>query len=257
MLKVRIIPTLLYKDFGLVKGRSFESWRRIGPALPAVKIFNSREVDELIFLDITSTNKGVNPDYESISELSKFCFVPLTVGGGINKIEQVDKLIEIGADKVSINSASYEDPEIISKVANRFGKQCIVASIDVKFENNKWICYKNSGLKRTNKNLLKWAKELESLGAGEILITSIDRDGSMKGYDQELISLLTKSLRIPVIASGGAGPYDDLFLAVSNAGASAVAAASIFQFTESTPNDVKNYLRAKGMPVRKNYSDIF
>lgn len=252
MLKVRIIPTLLYKDFGLVKGVGFDSWRRIGPVLPAVKIFNSREVDELIFLDITSTNKGINPDYESISELSKFCFVPLTVGGGINSIEQVDKLIEIGADKVSINSASYENPQIISKVANRFGKQCVVASIDVRFENNEWICYKNSGLERTNKTPLEWSKELESLGAGEILITSIERDGMMKGYDQELISLLTTNLRIPVIASGGAGPFDDLYLAVSQSKASALAAASIFQFTENTPNDIKNFLRTKNIPVRLN-----
>ena len=252
MLKVRIIPTLLYKDFSLVKGIGFDSWRRIGPILPAVKIFNSREVDELIFLDITSTNKGINPDYESISELSKFCFVPLTVGGGINSIEQVDKIIEIGADKVAINSACYENPQIISNVANRFGKQCVVASIDVRFENNEWICYKNSGLKRTNKTPLKWAKELESLGAGEILITSIDRDGLMKGYDQELISLLTNNLRIPVVASGGAGPFDDLYDAVSNSKASALAAASIFQFTQNTPNDIKKFLKKKGVPVRLN-----
>ena len=252
MLKVRIIPTLLYKDFSLVKGIGFDSWRRIGPVLPSVKIFNSREVDELIFLDITSTNKGINPDYESISELSKFCFVPLTVGGGINSIEQVDKIIEIGADKVAINSASYENPQIISNVANRFGKQCVVASIDVRFENNEWICYKNSGLKRTNKTPLKWAKELESLGAGEILITSIDRDGLMKGYDQELISLLTNNLRIPVVASGGAGPFDDLYDAVSNSKASALAAASIFQFTQNTPNDIKKFLKRKGVPVRLN-----
>ena len=245
MLKVRIIPTLLYKDYSLVKGIGFDSWRRIGPILPAVKIFNSREVDELIFLDITSTNKGINPDYESISELSKFCFVPLTVGGGINSIEQVDKIIEIGADKVSINSASYENPQIISDVANRFGKQCVVASIDVRFENNEWICYKNSGLKRTNKTPLEWAKELESLGAGEILITSIDRDGLMKGYDQELISLLANNLRIPVVASGGAGPFDDLYVAVTNSKASALAAASIFQFTQNTPNDIKKFLKRK------------
>ncbi len=252
MLKVRIIPTLLYKDFSLVKGIGFDSWRRIGPILPAVKIFNSREVDELIFLDITSTNKGINPDYESISELSKFCFVPLTVGGGINSIEQVDKIIEIGADKVSINSACYENPQIISDVANRFGKQCVVASIDVRFENNEWICYKNSGLKRTNKTPLEWAKELESLGAGEILITSIDRDGLMKGYDQELISLLANNLRIPVVASGGAGPFDDLYVAVTNSKASALAAASIFQFTQNTPNDIKKFLKRKGVPVRLN-----
>ena len=252
MLKVRIIPTLLYKDYGLVKGTGFDSWRRIGPVLPAVKIFNSREVDELIFLDITATNKLINPDYQTISELSKFCFVPLTVGGGINNIEQVDKLIEIGADKVSINSASYDNPRIISEVANRFGKQCIVASIDVKFENNEWICYKNSGLKRTNKTPLEWAKELESLGAGEILITSIEKDGLMRGYDQELISLLTSNIRIPVIASGGAGPFDDLYVAVAKSKASALAVASIFQFTENTPNDIKNFLKTKNVPVRIN-----
>ena len=252
MLKVRIIPTLLYKDFGLVKGSMFNSWRRIGPTLPAVKIYNAREVDELIFLDITSTNKGLEPDYDSIKEFSKYCFVPLTIGGGITKLEQVIKLIEIGADKVSINSASYANPELVKEVANRFGSQCVVASIDVKYVDNKWICYSNSGQKKTDKDPINWAKKLESLGAGELLVTSINRDGTMSGYDQELIASLTSVLRIPVIASGGAGPFLDMYNAIEKSGASALAAASLFHFTETTPNDVKIFLKSKGIPIRKN-----
>ena len=141
MLKKRIIPTLLYKEMGLVKGSKFNSWRRVGPVLPSIKVYNTREVDELIFLDIAATSNNSDIDYETIREFSKFCFVPLTVGGGINNINQVNKLLEIGADKISINSFAYENPRLIEEVANQYGSQCVVASIDAKKNGNKWTCF--------------------------------------------------------------------------------------------------------------------
>tara|TARA_Y100001970_G_scaffold275247_1_gene376225 strand:+ start:1776 stop:2543 length:768 start_codon:yes stop_codon:yes gene_type:complete len=253
MLKTRIIPSLLYKDFGLVKGIKFDSWRRIGPVLPAVKVYNMREVDELFFLDITATNKRVDPDYDSIKELSKFCFVPLTVGGGINKIDQVDKLLEIGADKVCINTAAYENSNLIKEIADKYGSQSIVVSIDVRYTNREWTCFGNSGSINMNIDPFKWAKHVESMGAGEILLTSIDRDGTMSGFDQELIANISNLIKIPLVASGGAGSFDDMYLAISSSGASALSVSSIFHFTEKTPLEVKTFLDNKSIPVRKNF----
>ena len=253
MLKKRIIPTLLYKEMGLVKGSKFNSWRRVGPVLPSIKVYNSREVDELIFLDISATNNKSNIDYETISEFSKFCFVPLTIGGGINNIDQVNKLLEIGADKISINSASYENPRLIEKVANQYGSQCVVASIDAKRVGKQWKCFSNSGTLDKNISPINWSKKLEELGAGEILITSIDKDGTLDGYDYDLISEVAAKVKIPVIASGGAGKYEDMYKAIEICGASAVAAASIFHFTEMTPMEAKLYLDTKGIEIRKNF----
>ncbi len=251
MLKKRIIPTLLFKDFGLVKGSGFNNWRRIGPVLPAVKVYNNREVDELIFLDVSNPETLNEPDYEVVDDLSKHCFVPLTVGGGITSIDQVQKLLSYGADKVSVNSSAYKNPYLITEIANAHGSQCVVGSIDVKKINGKWICFSNSGKKETKYDPISWAKYLEELGVGEILITSIDKDGTMSGYDQELISSVTRVVNIPVIASGGAGKYSDMEKAILHSGASAVAAASIFHFTESTPAEAKKYLERKGIPIRK------
>ena len=254
MLKKRIIPTLLYKEIGLVKGSKFDSWRRVGPILPAIKVYNTREVDELIFLDIAATNNNKGIEYETIEAFSKFCFVPLTIGGGIKTLDEVKKLLDIGADKVSINSAAYENPSLIEKVANEFGSQSIVASIDAKKVGNKWTCMSNSGTINKQIDPFNWSKRLESLGAGEILITSIDNDGTLAGYDLDLISKISCEVKLPVIASGGAGKYDDMFRAIELSGASAVAAASIFHFTEMTPLEAKIYLSSKGLPIRRNYN---
>jgi len=251
VLKTRIIPTLLWKEVGLVKGIGFNSWRRVDTVLPAIKVYNLREVDELILLDISATREGKYPDYDSIAEFSEECFVPLTVGGGIADIEHVKKLLRAGADKVSINSTAYSNPKLINEVAERFGSQCVVVSIDAqKDQKGEYYCYSVCGTVPTGKEVGEWAAQMEKIGAGEILITSIEKDGTMKGYELELIKRVTESVNIPVIASGGAGNYKHMFEAVSYAKASAVAAASIYHFTQQTPLEAKQYLASKGIAVR-------
>lgn len=254
MLKVRVIPTLLWKDFGLVKGVGFDSWRRVGSVLPAVKVYNSRDVDELIVVDITATNEKNQPDHESVADFSEECFVPLTVGGGVASLEDVLHLLHSGADKVSINSAAFTNPQMVDAVAARFGAQCIVASIDVKrLENGTYRCFSHSGTHDAGVEPVEWAKELVNRGAGEILLTSINQDGTMQGYDLELTELVAKSVNVPVIASGGAGNYQHMIDVVLQAGASAVAAASIFHFTEQTPAGAKQAMQLAGIPIRQNF----
>lgn len=252
MLKVRVIPTLLWKNLGLVKGISFNSWRRVGSVLPALKVYNSRDVDELILVDITASIEGREPDIDSVADFSDACSVPLTVGGGITSLEQITMILRAGADKVSINTSAYLKPELVNQAASRFGTQCIVASIDVKNINGNYRCFSHSGTVDTGRSPILWARELANRGAGEILLTSIDRDGTMQGYDLELISAVSAAVDIPIIASGGAGNYDHMIEAVK-AGAAAVAAASIFHFTEQTPAEAKKQLERAGIPVRRNY----
>ena len=253
MLKVRVIPTLLWKQFGLVKGVGFDSWRRVGPVLPAVKVYNQREVDELVLVDIVAHQSDDDPDFESIAEFGQDCFVPLTVGGGITRIEQVQRLLRAGADKVAVNTAAYARPDLVSDIASRHGAQCVVASIDVRAQAGGWICYSHAGKQTTGREVVAWARELEDRGAGEILITSIERDGSMQGYDLTLVEAVVRAVNIPVIASGGAGNYEHMIQAVIQAGASAVAAASIFHFTELTPAGAKAALAAAGIQVRQSF----
>lgn len=250
MLKVRVIPTLLWKNVGLVKGIGFNSWRRIGSILPAVKVFNTRQVDELMVLDINASSENRDPDYNMLAEIAYECFVPLTVGGGITNIEQIKQLLRSGADKVSINSAAFDNPRLISEAAEKFGSQCIVASIDVVQENGEYVCYSHSGSKKTTQQAIEWAVKLEELGAGEILLTDVKLDGTMKGYNIDLIKQVCKAVKIPVIASGGAGKFEDFSKAIKEAGASAVAAASVFQFTEITPLEIKQHLAENNIPVR-------
>lgn len=253
MLKVRVIPTLLWKQFGLVKGVGFDSWRRVGPVLPAVKVYNQREVDELVLVDIVAHQSDDDPDFESINEFGQDCFVPLSVGGGITRIKQVQRLLRAGADKVVVNTAAYLHPALISEIASRHGAQCVVASIDVRTQDGNWSCFSHAGKQATNREVVAWARELEDRGAGEILITSIERDGSMQGYDLSLIEAVVRAVKIPVIASGGAGNYQHMVDAVIQAGASAVAAASIFHFTEQTPAGAKAALAEAGIPVRQAF----
>lgn len=251
MLKKRIIPTLLLKNECLVKGIAFNSWRRIGTILPAIKVYNARQVDELIVVDIMATEENREPDYEEIASFSAECFVPLTVGGGVKNIEMVKKLLRAGADKVAINSAIFKNPKLISQVKKTFGSQCIVASIDARKVNNNYECFFNRGKKATGIKVADCVKELERLGAGEILLTSIEKDGTFQGYDIELIKQVTDIVSIPVIASGGAGNYNHMYEAIAKGNASAVAASSIFHFTQQTPLEAKKYLSLMGICVRK------
>jgi imidazole glycerol-phosphate synthase subunit HisF len=250
MLKTRVIPTLLWKDTTLVKGVGFDSWRRVGTMIPAIKVYNTRQVDELIVLDISATRNDRDPDYRMINEFAAECFVPLTVGGGVNSVDIIKKLLRSGADKVSVNSAIYDNPEIVEHGVKKFGKQCIVASIDVKKRGDDYICYSHSGSTCTHKELIEVVREVYELGVGEILITSIEQDGTMKGYDVDLIRAVSESVDIPVIASGGAGNYEHMHQALVQGKAAAVAAASIFHFTEQTPLEAKSYLKTRGIPVR-------
>jgi cyclase len=250
MLKIRVIPTLLFKDVGLVKGVGFDSWRRIGPVVPAVRVYTRRDVDELVLLDIAATTQGRAPDLELVAEVADNATVPLTVGGGISTVSQVARLLEVGADKVSINSAAYDDPSLIGRCADRFGTQCVVASIDIIRVGDRLECVAGSGAWRKGRDPVSWARVVESAGAGEILLTSVDRDGTMSGYDLDVTSEVASAVGIPVIASGGAGGAEDMRQAIQEAGAAAVAAASIFHFTQQTPNQIKAYLASHRVPVR-------
>lgn len=253
MLKVRVIPTLLWRAPGLVKGVGFDSWRRVGTVLPAVKVYNMRDVDELIVVDITASQEKRAPDHDTVADFSSYCFVPLTVGGGIRDVEEIARLLRAGADKISLNSAAFDDPGLVTAAARRFGAQCVVASVDSRRrENGTAVCSSHSGTVDTGRPAVEWARELADRGAGEILLTSVDRDGTMEGYDLEMIAEVSAAVSIPVIASGGAGTYQHMVEAVQ-AGASAVAAASIFHFTQQTPAEAKKALHAAGIPVRKNF----
>lgn len=252
MLKVRVIPTLLWKDFGLVKGERFDSWRRVGSVLPAIKVYNRRDVDELVLLDITATPEGNEPDVDSVQDFASECNVPLAVGGGIRNIDQIKRLLSAGADKVAINSAAYEKPELITEASDRFGVQCIVSSIDVmRHEDGHLSCYSHCGQTDTEQDPVVWAIRCAELGAGEILLTSVDRDGMMNGYDIELVRAVASAVNIPVIASGGAGNYHHLIEAIQIGGASAVAMASMLHFTENTPAEARAAMKAAGIPVRR------
>ena len=251
MLKHRVMPTLLFKEVGLVKGIGYDSWRRVGAAMQAVKVYNMRQVDELVFLDIAATPSGERPDFHQIDELADECFMPMTVGGGIRSVEDIRELLWVGADKVAINTAAVEDPGLIGRGAEQFGSQCITVSIDVRrHKDGSAEVVTHCGQKPTGLDPVAWAREAEACGAGEILLGSVDRDGTMQGYDIETIRSISESVGIPVIASGGAGTYEHMAEALEQGGADAVAAASIFHFTELTPKGAKQHLARHGLQVR-------
>ena len=255
MLKVRVIPTLLMRDVNLVKGPAFDSWRAVGSPMQSVKVFNRRDVDELILLDIAATPGRRGPDLDMVANLAKDCFVPLTVGGGITHLDHVRSLLLAGADKVAINTAAYSDPDLIVQSSEQFGVQCVVAAIDYRtHETSARECFSHCGIKPTGRSPTEWAKQLEQLGAGEILLTAIERDAMMTGYDLETIEDVSKAVSIPVIASGGASNYTDMEDAIG-VGASAVSAASIYLFTQMTPLEAKAHLATAGIPVRRHLKD--
>ena len=252
MLKIRIIPTILFNNFKLVKGISFDSWRTVGSIMQAVKIYNLREVDELIVMDISATNNKSKVDLDLVNEIANETFMPLTVGGGIKSIEDVSNLLEAGADKVSINTSTFNNDFFVKEASKIFGRQCIVASVDYKIIDKEIVIFSNSGKVSQKVKFIDHIKKMEALGAGEIILTSINLDGTMKGYDIETLSKASANVEIPIIASGGAGKLKDFTDAVKNTDVSALAAASIYHFTNTTPRDVKIYLNSEKIPVRIN-----
>ncbi|HEH5121248.1 TPA: imidazole glycerol phosphate synthase subunit HisF [Campylobacter coli] len=246
MLKTRIIPCVLLKNSQLVKSIEFKDFRTIGHLTSTVRIYNARNVDELIILDIDASKSG-EIDFESIEDLAKECFMPLTIGGGIKSLEGIQKILNLGADKISINSKALEDPNFIAKAANRFGSQCIVCSIDVKRKGDKICVYDKGNL--LEKNPLELALEYENQGAGELLLTSVDFEGKAQGYDLELLKIFQNKLKIPLVINGGLGKPSDAIEAL-NLGADALGGAYIFHFSQYTPKDVKEELVKKGFAVR-------
>jgi len=231
MLRTRVIPCLLLKNKGLVKTVKFKDPKYVGDPINAVKIFNDKEVDELIFLDINATIENRKPNFKLISDIASECFMPFSYGGGIRDLSDAKKLFNIGIEKIIINSYAYENTSFIKEASELFGSQSIVISIDVRKNLfGKYEVFTHSGTKNTKLDPVLFAKKVECMGAGEICLNSIDRDGTMKGYDIELIKQVSESVSIPIIASGGCGKIEDFKDAVINGGASGVAAGSIFVF---------------------------
>lgn len=252
-MKVRIIPTLLMRGTGLVKSVEFSEFRRVGSLLQALNVYRSRDVDELVFLDLDATRAGADPDLEIIAEVAQNVSVPLTVGGGVASVETAGAILRLGVEKVVLNSAAHADPSVIGELAAAFGSQSIVVGIDVRSEGGRRNCYSSGASVPTGRDPAVWAREVEALGAGEILLSAVERDGRMLGYDLDLLRSVTNAVHIPVIAACGAGSYADLRDAVLEGGASAVAAASIFHFTQLTPDGARRFLANSGIPVRQTW----
>jgi len=251
MLKVRVVPTLLHKGFGLVKGVQFDSRRAVGSPMQAIKVYNLRNVDELVFLDVSATLEDRGPDLDLIDELADDCFMPFAVGGGVASVDDVRDLLSVGADKVVIGTAAIEQPEIVREASERFGAQCVVVSIDTRRRDggDAEVCVR-SGTQPTGRDPVDVAREMEAHGAGELLVQSIDRDGVMDGYDVGTVRRVADAVQVPVVASGGAGTFEHMVDVLREGGASAVAAAAMFHFTQQTPMEAKQYLGAHGFPVR-------
>ena len=250
MLKNRIIPCLDVKNGRIVKGINFIDLKDAGDPVEQAKIYSDGGADEICFLDITASNENRDTIYEVVERTSKKCFVPLTVGGGVRSVEDINKLLNCGADKVSINTAAVQNPEIILESSKNFGSQCIVVAIDAKKNDDKWEVFTHGGRNNTGLDAIKFAKKMEDCGAGELLITSIDRDGTQKGYDNYLISEIEKSVNIPIIASGGVGNLKHLEEGITKGHANALLAATIFHYGKYSIMEVKNYLNSKKIPVR-------
>jgi len=251
MLKLRVIPTLLFDGFTLVKGKNFASWRTVSALIQQVQIYALRGVDEMILLDINSTNNDSGVNHKLINEITENIFMPFTVGGGVKKINDINILLKNGADKVSINTAAYYDKNFIKEAVRTFGSQCIVISIDYKKVNGEDLVFTNSGKKNTGKNLYEYLSEINELNIGEVLLTSIDRDGTMEGYDINVIKKANSILKTPVIASGGAKDYSDMLNLINSTKVTAIAAASIYHFKNQTPKLAKNFLKNNGVNIRE------
>lgn len=246
----RIIPCLDVKDGQTVKGTNFVDLRQAGDPVELGKAYSDAGADELVFLDITASFEGRKTFADMVTRVAAEINIPFTVGGGINELKDVDRLLNAGADKVSINSSAIRRPELIDEIANHFGSQVCVCAIDARLDNDGWHCYLNGGRVRTERGLLEWAKEACDRGAGEILFTSMDHDGVKTGYANEALAMLSDELTIPIIASGGAGKIEHFRDTFIKGKADAALAASVFHFGEIQIPELKRYLRSEGVNVR-------
>ena len=251
MLTKRIIPCLDVKDGKVVKGINFKNLRDIGSPPELAKAYEAQGADEVTFLDISASLESRGTLLDIVSETAKSLFVPLCVGGGIRTFEDMRDALNAGADKVSVNSAAVTNPEIITECAERFGRQCVIVAIDAKqVGENKWTVWTHGGTRDTGMDVIDWAKKVEELGAGEILLTSMDADGVKTGYDIPLTAAVADAVSIPVIASGGCGSIEHIYEVFTKTNAAAALAASIFHYNECTVADVKQYLKERGVAVR-------
>jgi cyclase len=256
MLAKRIIPCLDVHDGRVVKGVRFVDLRDAGDPVEQAMVYDRERADELVFLDITATHEGREIMRNVVRRVANVVFIPFTVGGGLRTVEDFREILVAGADKVSINSAAVRRPEVITEGAKRFGSQCMVVAIDAKrirdgdTKSPRWEVYINGGRIPTGRDAVAWAKEAENRGAGEILLTSMDTDGTLNGYDIPLLQAITGSVRIPVIASGGAGRLEHFYEAFAEGGASAALVASLFHYKQLTVAEVKSYLAQRNIPVR-------
>lgn len=251
MLKKRIIPCLDVKNGRVVKGINFVNLVDAGNPVEQAKIYSDSGADEICFLDITASNENRDILLDTVQKTAEQCFVPLTVGGGVRSIQDIRNLLMAGADKVSINTAAIKNPDLIKEAALQFGSQCIVVAIDAKHvASNKWGVFTHGGRESTELDALEFALLAENNGAGEILLTSMDKDGTKSGYDLQLTKSMTNNLKIPVVASGGVGTLEHIKDGIVKGGASAVLAASIFHFGEFSISQVKEYLNSENVPVR-------
>ena len=250
MLKNRIIPCLDVKNGRVVKGINFVDLKDAGDPVEQAKIYSDGGADEICFLDITASNENRDIIYEVVKDTSKKCFVPLTVGGGVRSVDDISKLLSCGADKVSINTAAVQNADVVVQSSKKFGSQCIVVAIDAKKTQDKWEVFTHGGRNNTGIDAIKFAEKMEDSGAGELLVTSMDRDGTQVGYDIELMSKISSTVNIPTIASGGVGNLDHLVEGIKLGKASAVLAASIFHYGKYTIKEAKEYLMSKNVPIR-------
>ena len=250
MLSKRIIPCLDIKEGRVVKGVKFLGLRDAGDPVEVAKVYDQQGADELVFLDITASFENRKTLVALVQKIARNIFMPFTVGGGIGEIEDIRSILNAGAEKVSINTQGVKFPELISSAAKRFGSQCIVVAIDAKKQDGHWEVFINGGRTPTGIDALAWAEKAARLGAGEILLTSMDFDGTKDGYDLELTKAVTQKVNIPVIASGGAGSLEDFYNVFTAAQADAALAASLFHYQEFSISQVKNYLKEKGVRVR-------
>ena len=250
MLNKRIIPCLDVKDGRVVKGVNFVSLQDAGDPVDCAKAYDKAGADELVFLDITASFEKRGIFLDVVAKTAEEVFMPLTVGGGINNVSDIRALLNAGADKVSINTAAVETPELVRTAANMFGSQCIVVAIDAKRVGNRWEVFTHGGRTATGKDVILWAKEVASLGAGEILLTSMDADGTKNGFDLPLTKEVAAAVNIPVIASGGAGSLEDFYNVFTQTGADAALAASVFHYGEIPVPEVKQFLKQKKVSVR-------